>query len=67
MPVSEAQLRAIKKYDEEKMATVTCRVSRQKADLFTAACRDLGTTKYAVFKDAIEDTIAKAEKMHRER
>lgn len=60
MPESEAQRRAKKKYDAEKMTTVTCRISARKAEQFTAACAQLHTTKYAVLKDAVEQTIRKA-------
>lgn len=46
----------------EKMTTVGCRISRAKADRFKAACRELGTTSYAVLKEAVEYTIEQAEK-----
>lgn len=57
----ESRIRAIRKYDSEKMTTVTCRISRAKADRFKAACAQLGVTQYAVLKEAIENAIAKAE------
>ena len=60
MPLSEARIRSIRKYDSEKMATITCRVSKAKASDFKAACNTLGTSQYAVLKGAIEYTIEKA-------
>ena len=62
MPSTEAQKRARMKYDAEKMSTISCRVSRTKADRFRKACEQLGTTQYAVLKEAVEAAIEKAEK-----
>ena len=61
MPYTEAQLRARQKYNDEKMTTVGCRISRRKAERFKAACAALGTTQYAVLKEAVDYTIEKAE------
>jgi len=62
MPNKESQIRARDKYDAAKMTTVGCRISREKAEKFKSACRQLGTTQYAVLKEAVEYTIEKAEK-----
>ena len=43
------------------MATLTCRVTKEKALRFTKACQTLGTNKNAVFLVAIDDTIKRAE------
>ena len=60
MPLKDYQIRARNKYDSEKMTTVGCRISRAKAEKFKADCAELGTTQYAVLKEAVEYTIKKA-------
>lgn len=65
MPVSEAQKRANKKYDSEKMTYVGCKISKEKASRFKSACAELGTTQYAVLKEAVEYTIEKANRPER--
>lgn len=62
MPLSESRIRANRKYDAEKMTVVGCKISRTKAEEFRLACDQLGTTKYAVLKEAVEHTIEKAKK-----
>ena len=60
MPMTEAQKRASRKYDSEKMTYVGCKISKEKASLFKTACAMLGTSQYAVMKEAVEYTIEKA-------
>ena len=62
MSVSEAQKRANRKYDSEKMTYVGCKISKEKAARFKDACNTLGTSQYAVLKEAVEYTIEKAKR-----
>ena len=62
MPYSESQKRSAARWDKANMAAVACRVTVQKKERFKAACDKLGTTMYAVFIRAIDETIARAEK-----
>jgi len=59
--MTDAQKRAVAKYSSEKMATVSCRISKAKAERFKQACETLGKSKYSVLNEAIENTIKTAE------
>lgn len=48
---------AQKRWDKDNMVTITCRVTKRKADDFKAACDSLGTTRNAVLIKAINRTI----------
>lgn len=51
-----------KNWDRENMATLTCRVTKKKADEFKKACAELETNMNAVFLSAISKTIQDAKK-----
>ena len=44
---------AQKRWDKDNMVTITCRITKRKADEFKAACDSLGTTRNAVLLNAI--------------
>lgn len=49
---------AQKRWDKDNMVTITCRITKRKADEFKAACESLGTTRNAVLLNAINRIIA---------
>lgn len=51
---TDAQRRAQNKYDAANMTVLGCKVRRDEADAFKAACRAAGTTPNAVFRDAMQ-------------
>ena len=51
---SEAQLRAVKKYDEKNSGFVTVKASKELIELFKSLCAENGTTPNAALKEAIE-------------
>lgn len=48
---------AQKRWDKDNMVTITCRVTKAKAEAFKTACDSLGTTRNAVLIKAIDRTI----------
>ena len=54
MPISNAKRNANNKWDATNMTVVGCKVRRDKADLFKAACKAAGTTPNAVFTTAMD-------------
>lgn len=61
MPVSESRKNANVKWDKENMTTLSCRVTKKKAEEFKVACRKLDTVPNRVLMKAINDTIEEAE------
>ena len=61
MSVTESQRRAIQKWDKEHMTVISCKITKEKAAAFKAACAKLGTNPNAVFSKAADETIKKAE------
>ena len=57
--VSRAKRASNNKWDAENMAVLGCKVKRDKADAFRAACKADGTTPNAVFTKAIDDYLNK--------
>lgn len=55
MTVSNARKQANAKWDRENMTTIGCRVKKDKAARFKAACIDAGTTINAVFLAAMDE------------
>ena len=53
MPVKESKKRANAKWDKENMTILGCRVTREKADEFKAACAALGTNPNHVLLNAV--------------
>ena len=60
--VSEAKKSAIARWDKEHMTTVGCRVTKEKAAEFKAACETLGVRPNTVIRQAVDQTIAEAKK-----
>ena len=56
-----ARKRANAKWDKANMTTLTCRVTKDKAQQFQDACGKLGTNKNAEFLKTINRVIEEAE------
>ena len=59
---TEAQKKSRNKWDAENMTVLGCKVRKDIADDFKAACKIAGTTPNAVFRAALDDFMAKAGK-----
>ncbi len=55
MALTDAQRRANNKYIAQHMTVLGCKVRKEDADAFRAACAARGTTVNAVFRRAMED------------
>ena len=60
--MNEARKRANVKWDKENMTTLACRVTKVRAQAFREACAALATLPSRVFQEAIDRTIAEADK-----
>lgn len=58
MAPSEAQKRAADKYNREHMATLGCKVRKERAEEFKKACIKNDTTPNKVLSDRVEEYIA---------
>lgn len=54
MSLTEAKRKANNKYIAANMTVLGCKVRKDKAERFKAACREAGTTPNAVFTGAID-------------
>ena len=54
MPLTDARRRANAKWDAANMTTLGCRMRKDKAEQFKAACKAAGTTPNAVFTAAMD-------------
>lgn len=52
--VTEARKRANAKWDKENMVVLACKVKRETAEKFKAACAAQGTTSNAVLQQAVK-------------
>lgn len=52
--VTEARKRANSKWDKENMVVLACKVKRETAEQFKAACAAQGTTSNAVLQQAVK-------------
>ena len=52
--VSDAQKKASAKWDKENMGVLACKVKRETAEQFKAACAAQGTTSNAVLQQAVK-------------
>lgn len=52
--VTEARKRANAKWDKENMVVLACKVKREMAEQFKAACAAQGTTSNAVLQQAVK-------------
>ena len=55
MTVTISQKRSRNKWDAANMTVLGCKVRKDKAEKFKAACKEAGTTPNAVFTGAIDD------------
>ena len=60
MALTEAKRRANNKYIAANMTVLGCKVRKDKAELFRAACKAAGTTPNAVFTAAMDNLLASA-------
>lgn len=58
--VTEAQKKASAKWDKENMVVLACKVKRETAELFKAACAAQGTTSNAVLQQAVKAYLEQA-------
>ena len=54
MPMTEAQRRANRKWDAAHYTQLPCKIRKEKADAFRAACQDAGTTPNAILTAAVD-------------
>ena len=57
--VSNAQKKASAKWDKENMVVLACKVKRETAEQFKAACAAQGTTSNAVLQQAVKAFLDK--------
>ena len=55
MPLTEAKRKANNKYIAANMTVLGCKVRKDKAEQFKAACKSAGTTPNAVFTSAVDE------------
>ncbi len=58
MALTDAQRRANNKYIAKAMTVLGCKMRRDAADEFRAACKAAGTTPNAVFRAAVDAFMA---------
>lgn len=61
MPLTDAKRRANNKYIAANMTVLGCKIRKDRAEAFKAACKAAGTTPNAVFTTAINDFMKKQE------
>lgn len=55
--ISEKKKASNAKWDKENMTSLACRVKKDYAENFKAACAKAGTTPNAVLKQAVEEFL----------
>ena len=58
MAQTDAQRRAVNKYQAAHMAVMSCKLRKEDAEAFRAACKAAGTSPNAVFRTAIAQFMA---------
>lgn len=58
--VSDSQKKASAKWDKENMTVLACKVKRETAERFKAACAANGTTSNAVLQQAVKNYLDNA-------
>ena len=58
--VSDSQKKASAKWDKENMTGLACKVKRETAEQFKAACAANGTTSNAVLQQAVRNYLDKS-------
>lgn len=61
MGLTDAKRRANNKYIAANMTVLGCKIRKDKAERFKAACKEAGTTPNAVFTEAINKFLEKEE------
>ena len=64
MALTDAKRRANNKYIAAHMTTLGCKMTKERASTFRAACKLAGTTPNAVFRAAAEDLIEQVKAGH---
>ena len=59
--LTDAKRRANNKYIKEHMTVLGCKVRKEDAERFKAACRRAGTTPNAVFREAMDRFMEETE------
>lgn len=59
--MDESRKRANVKWDKVNMTTLSCRLTKVKAEQFKAACSKLGTNRNAEFLKTVDRIISEAE------
>jgi hypothetical protein len=59
--MNEARRQANLKWDRANMTTLSCRLTKVKAEQFKAACSKLGTNRNAEFLKTVDRIISEAE------
>lgn len=60
--MTEARRRANAKWSRANMTVVGCKVTKEKAQIFKDSCAALGVVPNRILLQAVDDTIAEAEK-----
>lgn len=60
--VTRAKRASNNKWDAENMTVLGCKVRKDLADQFKAACKIAGTTPSAVFRAALDEFMAQADR-----
>lgn len=62
--VTKAKRASNNRWDAQNMSVLTCKMKNETAASFRAACKLVGTTPNAVFRDAAEDLIEQVKAGH---
>lgn len=61
MGLTDAKRRANNKYIAANMTVLGCKVRKDEAEAFKAACKAAGVTPNAIFRQAMRDFMAKTD------
>lgn len=61
MALTEAKKKANAKWDKEHMTSITCKMRKERAELFKKLAAQNGTTASALIRQCVDDYIAKHE------
>lgn len=56
--ITEAKKKSNQRWDAKNMAVLGCKMRKEKAEQFKAACRAAGTTVNAVYTKATDDFLS---------
>lgn len=66
MAISEKKKKTNRLWDSKNMTTLGCRMRKDKAETFKAACKSAGTTPNAVYTKATDDFLSEHEQPNSE-